>query len=71
MRPRTYASGPKPRRSLIFMGFSGEELGLLGSAHFAKHPTVPVENIVAMINLDMIGRLEGRPVEVWRACGAA
>ena len=62
---RTYASGPKPRRSLIFMGFSGEELGLLGSSHFAKHPTVPVEDIVAMINLDMIGRLEGRAVEVW------
>jgi len=62
---RIYASGPKPRRSLIFMGFSGEELGLLGSAHFAKHPTVPLEDIVAMINMDMIGRLEGRAVEVW------
>ncbi len=62
---RIYASGPKPRRSLIFMGFSGEELGLLGSAHFANHPTVPLEDIVAMINMDMIGRLDGRAVEVW------
>ncbi len=67
---RIYASGPKPRRSLMFMGFSGEELGLLGSAHFANHPTVPIEDIVAMINLDMIGRLDGRPVEVW-ATGSA
>ncbi len=67
---RIYASGPKPRRSLLFMGFSGEELNLLGSAHFANHPTVPLKDIVAMINLDMIGRLEGRPVEVW-ATGSA
>ena len=62
---RIYASRPKPRRSLIFMGFSGEELGLLGSAHFADHPTVALEDIVAMINMDMIGRLDGRAVEVW------
>ena len=62
---RIYTSGPKPRRSLVFMGFAGEEIGLLGSAHFAKNPTVPLENIVAMINLDMIGRLEGRSVEIW------
>ena len=67
---RIYASGPKPRRSLIFMGFSGEELGLRGSAHFANHPTVPLNDIVAMINLDMIGRLEGRPVEVWATATA-
>ncbi len=67
---RIYAFGPKPRRSLIFMGFSGEELGLRGSAHFANHPTVPLDDIVAMINLDMIGRLEGRPVELWATATA-
>ncbi|MHC4392835.1 MAG: M20/M25/M40 family metallo-hydrolase, partial [Planctomycetota bacterium] len=51
------------KRSMIFMGFSGEELGLLGSAHFCKNPTVPLDKIAAMINLDMIGRL-GKSLEV-------
>jgi hypothetical protein len=45
-----------PRRSLIFLAVSGEEKGLLGSAYYADNPTVPVENIVANINIDMIGR---------------
>lgn len=45
------------KRSIIFMTFSGEEMGLLGSAHFVKSPTIPIENIVAMYNLDMVGRL--------------
>ncbi len=44
-------------RSLLFMGFSGEEIGLLGSNHFVNQPTIPLENVAAMINLDMIGRL--------------
>ncbi len=61
---RVYASGPSPKRSLVFMGFSGEEIGLLGSAHFVEHPTVPLENIVAMFNLDMIGRLGDRTVQM-------
>jgi Tol biopolymer transport system component len=46
-----------PRRSLVAMAFAGEELGLLGSAHFVDHPTVPIEDVVAMVNLDMVGRL--------------
>lgn len=62
---RLFTSGSKPRRSVVFMGFTGEEIGLLGSAHFANNPTVPLDDIVAMINLDMIGRLDGRPVEIW------
>ncbi|MBU2445450.1 MAG: M28 family peptidase, partial [Bacteroidetes bacterium] len=45
------------KRSIIFMTFSGEEMGLLGSAHFVKTPTISLENIVAMYNLDMVGRL--------------
>jgi len=43
-------------RSLIFVGFSGEEEGLLGSAQFVKKPPVPLKRIVAMINMDMVGR---------------
>jgi hypothetical protein len=50
-------------RSLVFIAFAGEERGLLGSAHYATVPTIPLENTVAMINLDMIGRARGK-VEV-------
>ena len=45
-----------PRRSLIFLGVSGEEKGLLGSSYYADNPTVPIESVVANINIDMIGR---------------
>jgi len=45
------------KRSIIFVTFSGEELGLLGSNHFVNHPPVPVEKMVTMLNLDMVGRL--------------
>lgn len=48
---------PDRDRSVLFMAFSAEEIGLLGSKHFVNHPTVPAESITAMINLDMIGRL--------------
>ena len=48
--------GARPRRSVIFLAVSGEERGLWGSAHFANHPPVPVERIVANLNADMIGR---------------
>lgn len=45
-----------PARSLVFLGVSGEELGLLGSAHFVAQPAVPLDRIVANLNIDMIGR---------------
>jgi aminopeptidase YwaD len=48
----------RPRRSLIFMAFSGEELGLLGSAHYVNQPVFPLEQTIAMINMDMIGRMK-------------
>jgi hypothetical protein len=48
--------GARPRRSMIFLTVSGEEKGLWGSSYFAAHPPVPVEQMVANINLDMIGR---------------
>jgi aminopeptidase YwaD len=49
-------------RSILFMGFSGEEIGLLGSNHFVNDPTITIENAAAMINLDMIGRLRDERV---------
>ena len=48
----------RPERTLVFVAFGAEEEGMLGSALFVAEPTVPVRQIVAMINLDMIGRLE-------------
>ncbi len=45
-----------PRRSLLFLTVSGEEKGLLGSRWFTEHPTVPLDRIVADLNLDMVGR---------------
>ena len=48
--------GARPKRSIIFMTVSGEEKGLWGSRWFSDHPTVPVQSMVANINLDMIGR---------------
>jgi Zn-dependent M28 family amino/carboxypeptidase len=47
---------PRPRRSLIFLTVSGEERGLWGSDWFVAHPPVPVERIVADLNIDMVGR---------------
>jgi Peptidase family M28/PDZ domain len=48
------------KRSVIFMTFAGEELGLLGSSYYVQHPAIPLEQTVAMVNLDMIGRAGGR-----------
>lgn len=50
--------GPYPR-SILFVAFSGEERGLLGSAHYTANAAVPLADTVAMVNLDMVGRLEG------------
>ena len=47
---------PRPKRSIIFLNVSGEEKGLWGSEFFANHPAVPITNIVADLNMDMIGR---------------
>ena len=55
--------GPFPR-TIVFLAFSGEERGLLGSAHYAANAAVPLAETVAMINLDMVGRLEGDKIVV-------
>ena len=46
----------RPKRSIVFLHVSGEEKGLLGSAWFADHPTLPLDKVVANVNVDMIGR---------------
>jgi hypothetical protein len=47
----------KIKRSIIFIGFGGEELGLLGSNYFVNNSPIPTEKMIAMLNMDMIGRL--------------
>jgi hypothetical protein len=49
---------PKPKRTIVFMAFGGEEEGLLGSNYYVNHPLLPLANTVAMINMDMIGRMK-------------
>jgi len=52
------------KRSILFMNFAGEELGLLGSAAWVKDPTRPLAKAVAMINMDMIGRIKDDKVYI-------
>ena len=47
---------PAPKRSMLFVWHTGEELGLYGSEWFTTHPTVPLDSIIAQLNADMIGR---------------
>lgn len=51
------ASGEQPQRTIVFTHFSGEELGLLGSKALAHDARFPMDRVVAMVNLDMVGRL--------------
>ena len=56
-----FSKQPKPKRGILFMTFAGEEEGLLGSEWYVNHPVLPLANAVAMINMDMIGRIrEGK-----------
>lgn len=58
---RAFAAAGGASRTLVFAAFSGEELGLLGSAEYVRRPTVPIDKTVLMVNLDMVGRLrDGR-----------
>lgn len=50
---RAFASRKAPKRSVVFIALTGEEKGLLGSQYFAAHPTLPMDKIVANVNLDM------------------
>lgn len=56
--------GKLPRR-LVFIAFTGEERGLLGSAHYVKAPLFPIEQTIVMFNLDMIGRMERSQLTVY------
>jgi membrane-associated protease RseP (regulator of RpoE activity) len=51
------AAGPPLERTVVFVTFTGEERGLWGSAYYVAHPTVDLSKAVAMLNLDMVGRM--------------
>jgi hypothetical protein len=51
-----FAKGPRPKRSILFVWHAGEEKGLWGSEYFTRFPTVPLTQVVAQLNIDMIGR---------------
>ena len=51
-------NGLRPKRSILFLHVSGEEKGLLGSRYYSEHPIFPLENTVADVNIDMIGRVD-------------
>ncbi|MCK9204451.1 MAG: M20/M25/M40 family metallo-hydrolase [Bacteroidales bacterium] len=56
---RYFAStGEKPKRSMIFVAFTGEEMGLIGSKYFVGHPPIELKKIKAMFNFDMVGRFD-------------
>ena len=54
------ADGSRFPRSVVFVAFAGEERGLLGSAHYTANPALPLNDTVAMLNLDMVGRSKGK-----------
>ncbi len=58
---------PTPlRRSVVFVAFCGEELGLRGSRHYVQEPTIPLERISAVVNLEMLGRPgDGPTLDLW------
>ncbi len=62
---RAFAENPnRPRRSLLFVSHTAEEKGLLGSRYYTDHPLVALENTVAQLNVDMIGRNDSNSVYI-------
>jgi hypothetical protein len=65
---RALATGPSPRRTVVFALFTGEEMGLLGTRFYLDHPTVPLERTIAELQVEMIGRpdpITGGPGRLW------
>jgi hypothetical protein len=53
---KAFATGPRPKRSLLFVWHTGEEAGLYGSRYMADYPVVPLDKVSAQLNIDMVGR---------------
>jgi hypothetical protein len=61
---RWFGGQPKQKRGILFLAFAGEEMGLLGSRYWVDHPELPLAKAVAMINMDMIGRVRDHKVYI-------
>jgi len=59
-----------PNRPVVFVCFTAEELGALGSEYYCKHPPFPIEDTMAMINLDTVGRMEDNKIIIFGATSA-
>lgn len=68
---RGFAKEEARGRNILFVAFGGEEMGTLGSSHFVKTPPVPLKSMVAMLNMDMIGRMRESKLTVGGAGTAA
>lgn len=55
----------KPARRLVFIAFTAEELGLIGSARYVKEPVFPLDSTIAMFNMDMVGRLQDNRLTIF------
>jgi hypothetical protein len=65
---RALAAGPAPKRTVLFVATTGEEVGLVGTRWFIAHPVVPLERLTANLEIEMIGRpdsLAGGPGRAW------
>lgn len=65
LRLADHFSDNPPRKNMMFIAFSGEELGLLGSRYFVEQMAISPDSVAAMINLDMIGRLEDNALTIF------
>ena len=64
MVAKAFSKNPvKPKRSIVFMAFCGEEMGLIGSGHYANNPIYPLKDMVAELQMDMVGRNEQKDDE--------
>jgi hypothetical protein len=68
---REIASADDLDRSVVFVAFTAEEVGAIGSRYYRDHPLIPTDNTVAMVNLDTVGRLEDSNVIIFGATSAA
>jgi Zn-dependent M28 family amino/carboxypeptidase len=57
---KAVVEGEGPKRSILFLNFTGEEEGLFGSKYYASHPAFPLKNTVVNLNIDMVGRVDNR-----------
>jgi Zn-dependent M28 family amino/carboxypeptidase len=64
-RIQAHLADTASHRRIVFIAFTGEERGLLGSEYYVRHPPFPLESTVAMINLDMVGRLRDNDLTVY------